>query len=103
MEAADVQQLSDLIRLSSSTAIQSTAYGVLSRVIKTRTISLVVEAEAASTEEEGAGIEISLPAGLVEIVSAAADWSSELPLSTALSHLLGWMAILDHFEDAVSC
>jgi hypothetical protein len=103
-EAADLGQLCELLRQSTSSAIQSTAYRVLAKVIKTRTIALVVEVEGSVAEAEEGHVpkEIFLPAGLVDIVRAPVEWYSELAVSTALAHLLGWMAILDHFDDAVS-
>lgn len=78
----------------------------MSRVIKSRTVDLVLEVEAsvAEAEEGHASKEIVLPAGLITIVGEgkAIDWQSELEIPSVLAQLLGWMAILDHFEDAVS-
>jgi hypothetical protein len=98
IEAGDITQLCDIVRLSTSTTIQCTAYGVLSRVIKTKTVGLVLEAECAPEDEP---IKISLPTSLTGIFTQL-DWQSELALPAALAQLLAWMAVLDHFEDAVS-
>ncbi|WRT68426.1 uncharacterized protein IL334_005402 [Kwoniella shivajii] len=79
--------LSDLIRLSTSSAVQCAAYRILSRVVKHNTLALVLEVEAAEAEEGHPQIE--LPQELIKIAGV-------------LSQLLAWMGILDHFDDAVS-
>lgn len=100
IDAADINELCDLLRLSSSAAVQNTAYSILSRVIKARTMGLVLEVEATVEDGQG-GKEISLPTGLIEIVGGQVD-CFDAAVSTVLAQLLGWMAVLDHFEDAVS-
>ena len=42
---------------------------------------------------------IRLPQGLIDIVSVGVDWH-EPSMEIALTQLLAWMAILDHFDDA---
>ncbi|RSH88769.1 hypothetical protein EHS25_002997 [Saitozyma podzolica] len=104
MEATGIAELVDLLRLSTSFAIQSTAYRILSRVIRSRTLALVLEVEASVAEaEEGlASRTIALPQELEEVVryGVDVDWHGEVSIPAILGQLLAWMAILDHFDDA---
>lgn len=106
VEATGIAELVDLLRLSTSFAIQSTAYRILSRVIRSRTLALVLEVEAsvAEAEEGQASRTIALPQELEEVVryGVDVDWHGEVSIPAILGQLLAWMAILDHFDDAVS-
>jgi hypothetical protein len=106
VEATGIAELVDLLRLSTSFAIQSTAYRILSRVIRSRTLALVLEVEAsvAEAEEGQASRTIALPQKLEEVVryGVGVDWHGEVSIPAILGQLLAWMAILDHFDDAVS-
>ena len=101
---ADLAELSHLLSLSTSTAVQCTAYRILSQVIRRRTDALVFEAEASIVDvEDGQARQmVALPDDLVSIIERGpvSDWHTEVGLVAALSQLLTWMAILDHFEDA---
>jgi hypothetical protein len=85
VEATGIADLADLLLLSSSAAIQCTAYRILSRVIRSRTLALVLDVEASvSKAEEGqASRTIALPEELVGIVRSglAFDWYSEEAVS----------------------
>ena len=103
LTAAGLPELCNLLRLSSSSAIQTTAYRILNQVIKQNTMALVLEVEAsvAEAEEGHASRSIVLPAELMSIVEhgAEVDWQiTSIPV--ALAQLLAWLAVLDHFEDA---
>ncbi|WWD19092.1 hypothetical protein CI109_103550 [Kwoniella shandongensis] len=104
MENASLGQLCDLLKLSTSSSVQSAAYRILSRVIRHETLALVLEVETsvAEAEEGHAHRTIELPNELVGIVEQglAIDWHGEVGISAILGQLLSWMAILDHFEDA---
>jgi hypothetical protein len=110
MAAAGLAELCALLRLSSSAAIQSTAYRLLSQVIRARTTALVLEVEAAVVSEENddaphAEKIITFPPELVEILEAGRgfDWQAETTsLQFVMAQLLAWMAVMDHFDDAVS-
>ncbi|KAK8854764.1 hypothetical protein IAR55_003503 [Kwoniella newhampshirensis] len=104
MENASLGQLCDLLKLSTSSSVQSAAYRILSRVIRHQTLALVLEVEAsvAEAEEGRAPGTIELPKQLVAIVEQGLtiDWHGEVGMATILGQLLAWMAVLDHFEDA---
>ncbi|WWC90682.1 uncharacterized protein L201_005618 [Kwoniella dendrophila CBS 6074] len=104
MENASLGQLADLIHLSSSSAVQSASYRILSRVVKHNTLALVLEVEAsvAEAEEGHQHRTIELPQDLVKIVGEGLkiEWLTEIEIHTVLGQLLAWLAILDHFEDA---
>lgn len=106
IKAADLGKLCDLLRLSTSPTIQTTAYRILSIVVKARTVALVldVEASVAEAEEGHSSEEIKLPTELTDIALTAqgVDWHAEdqVTIHHVLSQLLTWMTILDHFEDA---
>jgi hypothetical protein len=112
MAAAGLPELCALLRLSSSPAIQSTAYRLLAQVIRARTIALVLEVEAAVAAEEAEEHpheerEIRFPPALVDILEAgrAVDWHDDgahLQVQFVEAQLLAWMAVMDHFDDAVS-
>ncbi|KAK4688698.1 E3 ubiquitin-protein ligase listerin, partial [Tremellales sp. Uapishka_1] len=97
-------QLCDLLKLSSAYAIQSTAYRVLSQVIKRQTVELVLEVEAsvAEADEGHAARTIALPQEIMAIleIGRLVDWHFGVKVEMLSSQLLSWMAILDHFEDA---
>lgn len=106
MAAAGFAELCALLRLSSSASVQSTAYRLLSQVIKSRTLALVLEVEAAVADEPNTPPkEINLPAELVEILESGrdVDWQAEEdpPIQVVEAQLLAWMAVMDHFDDAV--
>ena len=106
MEQADLGQLCELLRSSTSPEIQTTAYRIMAKVIRSRTVALVldVEASVAEAEEGHTSRAITLPADLVDLASAGIgqDWLSDIPptVSDILCQLLAWLGILDHFEDA---
>ncbi|WVF72830.1 hypothetical protein IAT40_007648 [Kwoniella sp. CBS 6097] len=104
MENASLAQLSDLITLSTSSAVQSAAYRILIRVIRHQTLALVLEVEAsvAEAEEGHKHRTIELPSNLVDIVEQGlnVDWHGESEIASTMSQLLAWLAILEHFEDA---
>lgn len=109
IEAAPLPQLASLVRLSTSSAIQCAAYRILSRVIRTRTLALVLEVEASVSdvqhdEKQMPAKTIELPKEVVDIAAEGmqVDWHSDLEVHTVLGQLLSWMAIIDHFDDAVS-
>ena len=100
-----IVELSRLLAESTAPRVQTTAYRLLSQVVKRRTLALVLEVETqvAEVEDEGKSTRvIELPTALVEIVKLGAkiDWHDEPDISFVLGQLLAWMAILDHFEDA---
>lgn len=106
MAAAGLAELCSLLRLSTSASIQTTAYRLLSQVINSRTKSLVLEVEAAVVAEDEAAAsqrEIKFPPELVEIVEAGRGviWEADLPVQAVMAQLLAWMAIMNHFDDAV--
>ena len=98
-----IVQLCDLIQHSGSAGIQTSAYRILNKVIKQNTLGLVLEVEASIDEaEEGhATRSIQLPHSIMDLVQDRIDWQ-EASIETTMCRLLAWMAILDHFEDAVS-
>jgi len=105
MAAAGLAELCALLRLSSSAAIQATAYRLLAQVIRARTLALVLEVEAAVADEpDTPQKEIKFPAELVEILEAGrgVDWHADppVPVQFVEGQLLAWMAVLDHFDDA---
>ncbi|WVR00029.1 hypothetical protein IAU59_007171 [Kwoniella sp. CBS 9459] len=104
MENASLAQLSDLIKLSTSSAVQSAAYRILIRVIRHHTLALVLEVEAsvAEAEEGHKHRTIELPSNLVGIVEQGlnVDWHGDIEIAPTMSQLLAWLAILEHFEDA---
>ncbi|WVQ74909.1 hypothetical protein IAR50_004517 [Cryptococcus sp. DSM 104548] len=103
MEHASMSSLSKLVSLSTSSAIQTAAYRILSKVVKHETLSLVLEVEASLSDEDGHKERtIELAKELVDIVKIGTevDWHGELGVPLVLGQLLTWMAILDYFEDA---
>ncbi|OCF39032.1 hypothetical protein I317_07169 [Kwoniella heveanensis CBS 569] len=104
MENASLAQLSDLIKLSTSSAVQSAAYRILIRVIRHQTLALVLEVEAsvAEAEEGHKHRTIELPSNLIGIVEQGlnVNWHGEIEIAPTMSQLLAWLAILEHFEDA---
>ncbi|ODO06737.1 hypothetical protein I350_04096 [Cryptococcus amylolentus CBS 6273] len=103
MEHASLSSLSKLVSLSTSSAIQTAAYRILSKVIKHETLSLVLEVEASLSDEDGHKERtIELAKELVDIVKIGTelDWHGELGVPLVLGQLLTWMSILDYFEDA---
>lgn len=106
IQAVDIDDLCSLLRLSTSSFVQTTAYRILSRVIRNRTINLVLEVEASVSQAQDGSVSrtIALPKGLTDVIddSRSKDWYGEVGVSLALSQLLAWMAVLDHFDDAVS-
>ncbi|WVR07509.1 hypothetical protein IAU60_004551 [Kwoniella sp. DSM 27419] len=104
MENASLPQLSDLIKLSTSSAVQCAAYRILIRVIHHQTLALVLEVEAsvAEAEEGHTHRSIELPSALISIVEQGlnVDWHGDVEIPTILSQLLAWLAVLEHFEDA---
>jgi hypothetical protein len=103
--------------------IQCTAYRILSQVIHRSTVKLVLEVETSVAEaEDGHAVApITLPSELVAIMEKGRniDWTGDIsmaqvsrPVSSfifrfaytvqVLAQLLAAMAVLDHFEDAVS-
>ncbi|KAL7422810.1 hypothetical protein Q5752_002106 [Cryptotrichosporon argae] len=102
MEQASLPDLATLVRDSTSPSIQSAAYRILARVIKSQTLALVLEVEAAVADEP-VSTDVRLPAALVDIVECgrAVNWMAEsVTIEQVLGQLLAWMAILDHFDDA---
>jgi hypothetical protein len=104
MEQADLVQLCELLQ-ATSPEIQTTAYRILAKAIRARTVALVldVEASVAEAEEGHTSKAITLPSDLIDLAAAGIghDWLDEVPtVSHALSQLLAWLAIMDHFEDA---
>jgi len=85
--------------------VQTTAYRLLSQVIKRKTLALVLETEVSVSEVEDnqPARKIELPEGLVGIVQQgqAVDWHEEPAMELVLGQLLAWMSVLDHFDDAV--
>ena len=104
IDDTDLAELSNLLRLSTSTAVQCTVYRILSQVIRRRTVALVLEVESSIADVEDAQtMQIAaLPGELVSIIERGpvSDWHIEVGVVAALSQLLAWMAILDHFDDA---
>jgi len=82
---ADFAQLCDLLRLSTSSAVQCTASRILSQVTRKRTLALVLEVEASISDAADGQITraIALPDELVAIVEQGAllDWHSETTIS----------------------
>jgi hypothetical protein len=76
-----LSKLCTLLRSSSSSTIQCTAYKLLSQVIRRRTEALVLEVEVSvgNAEEGHASKEIALPDELVDIVKQGvdADWHAD--------------------------
>jgi hypothetical protein len=106
MEQADLGQLMELLKASTSPEIQTTAYRIMAKVIRAQTVALVLDVEASVAEaEEGHQHRIiTLPAELIDLATAGIghDWLAEdaPSVSHVLCQLLAWLAILDHFEDA---
>lgn len=93
----------------------------MSRVIKSNTLALVLEVETSVSEAEDPQTTrtVALPGDLMSIVEKGLllDWHQDVDIrdvsllrratcwvltNQVLSQLLAWMAILDHFDDAVS-
>lgn len=106
MKKASLTSLCNLISLSTSSAIQTAAYRIISQVIRHQTVGLVLEVEAsvAQAQEGHAERTIEMAKELVDVVKIGSEvnWHGELGVSLVLGQLLAWMSILDYFEDAVS-
>jgi hypothetical protein len=90
----------------------------MSRVIRQQTLALVLEVEASVAEAQEGHAErvIQLPDEVMTVaeLGRGVDWHGEVQVDVVrkpaenathrqvLSQLLSWMAILDHFDDAVS-
>lgn len=106
MKEASLTSLCNLISLSTSSAIQTAAYRIISQVIRHQTVGLVLEVEAsvAQAQEGHAERTIEMAKELVDVVKIGTEvnWHGELGVPLVLGQLLAWMSILDYFEDAVS-
>ena len=73
---AEYPQLSDMLRLSTSTAVQCTAYRILNQIIRRRTIALVLEVEASISDVEDGQVTqvIALPDELIANVVQSAPF-----------------------------
>ncbi|EAL20617.1 hypothetical protein CNBE3250 [Cryptococcus deneoformans B-3501A] len=104
MKEASLTSLCNLISLSTSSAIQTAAYRIISQVIRHQTVGLVLEVEAsvAQAQEGHAERTIEMAKELVDVVKIGSEvnWHGELGVSLVLGQLLAWMSILDYFEDA---
>nr|KIR46016.1 hypothetical protein I312_04558 [Cryptococcus bacillisporus CA1280] len=104
MKEASLTSLCNLISLSTSSAIQTAAYRIISQVIRHQTIGLVLEVEAsvAQAQEGHAERTIEMAKELVDVVKIGTEvnWHGELGVPLVLGQLLAWMSILDYFEDA---
>ena len=87
-----MQQLVDLLRLSTSAEVQCTAYRILSQVIRRKTLALVLEIEASISDAEDGQLSrtIALPEELAALIgkSVFSDLDAEVEIPLVSVNLL---------------